>query len=168
MGRTYEALRATLPSRGVRQGSFVGFGAAGALVQNLCLLEPRTVRAAVLFRASSRAHPRLIDRLVDRLEGALPLGLPLRRVVRGFDSRPFLQRIRCPVLVVSTADDSLEERRDAATMARRMPTAWQMTLQGRSKLSVDGGSDERTAEFAQLVVEFSEVPARAPQKGAAA
>jgi hypothetical protein len=98
----------------------------------------------------------------------LPLGLPLRRVVRGFDSRPFLQRIRCPVLVVSTADDSLEERRDAATMARRMPTAWQMTLQGRNKLSVDGGSDERTAEFAQLVVEFSEVPARAPQKGAAA
>jgi hypothetical protein len=167
-GALTEALRATLQSRGVRQGSFVGFGAAGALVQNLCLLEPRTVRAAVLFRASSRAHPRLIDRLVDRLEGALPLGLPLRRVVRGFDSRPFLQRIRCPVLVVSTADDSLEERRDAATMARRMPTAWQMTLQGRSKLSVDGGSDERTAEFAQLVVEFSEVPARAPQKGAAA
>ncbi|MFM1847583.1 MAG: hypothetical protein RL417_1057 [Pseudomonadota bacterium] len=156
-GALTDQLRTHLQSKNVRQGSFVGFGAAGALVQNICLLDPRTVRAAVLFRAASRAHPRLFDRLIDRMESALPLGLPLRRAERGFDSRPFLQRIRCPILIVTSPEASNEEQRDATMMAERMPTAWQVTL----------GDEDRPAEFSRLVLDFSEVPAKAPQKNTA-
>lgn len=152
------ALRTFLHAKGIRQASFVGFGAAGTLVQNLCLLEPKTVRTAVLFRAASRAHPSVVGRIVDRLESSLPLGLPLRLAVGGFDSRPFLQRIRCPVLIVVPPGASVDERRDAEMMAKRMPTAWEIVL----------GAENVVDEFTQRVLEFTDVPAKAPQKNTAA
>jgi len=152
------ALGAFLQSKSIRQASFVGFGPAGTLVQNLCLVEPRTVRTAVLFRSASRAHPSFLDRLVDRLESALPLGLPLRLTEGGFDSRPFLQRIRCPVLVVTPSGATAEERREAEMMVKRMPTAWGVSLEGADVVG----------EFTRHVLEFTDVPAKAPQKNAAA
>lgn len=153
-----EMLGELLQAKGVRQASFVGFGAAGILVQNLCLLEPRAVRTAVLFRAASRAHPSALGRIVDRLESSLPLGLPLRLAEGGFDSRPFLQRIRCPVLVVVPPGASADERRDAATMVKRMPTAWGVSLD----------AEDVVGDFTRRVLEFTDVPAKAPQKNAVA
>ena len=152
------ALPAFLKERGVRQASFVAFGAACTVLQNLCLMEPRIVRAAVFFNGAARAHPSRTSRFIDRLESALPLGLPLRLAERGFDGRAFLQRIRCPALVVTPPAATPTERREAAEMAERMPTAWLIELS-----STDGPS-----EVGRLVLEFRDVPAKCPQRGAAA
>jgi hypothetical protein len=151
------ALPSFLKERGVRQASFVAFGAACAVLQNVCLAEPRFVRAVVFFHGAARAHPSRASRFVDRLESALPLGLPLRLAERGFDGRAFLQRIRCPALVVTPPSATPTEQREAAEMAARMPTAWLIELS-----ATDGPSD-----VGRLVLEFRDVPAKCPQRGAA-
>ena len=95
-----------LASNGIRQASFVTFGACGSLVQALALREPKLVRTIVFINAATRSHPSAITKFIDRVEHALPLGLPLRLRESGFDAKPFLQRIRCPVLVVTSAKAS--------------------------------------------------------------
>jgi len=159
-GLTQELLEA-LRARGLRQASFVAFGAACSLVQNVCLSEAKLVRTAVFVDGASRAHPSLLSRFLDKIERALPLGLPLRLAHRGFDSRSFLQRIRCPALVVASHHASAAARADASEMAARMPTAWGLEL----------GAEGAAKELGELVLAFSDVPARCPQKnsgGAAA
>lgn len=156
--RSWRDLSARLPvflkHHGVRQASFVAFRGASALLQNLCLAEPRLVRTAVFVHGAARPHPSRFSRLVDRVEGALPLGLPLRLAERGFDGRAFLQRIRCPALVVTPAAATAAERREATEMVTRMPTAWLVELS-----ATDGA-----AQVGDLMLEFRDVPARCPQK----
>lgn len=153
-----ESLIELLARLSIRHASFISFGACGALVQALALRAPRSVRTIVFIDASTRAHPTSLSRLVDRLERWLPLGLPLRLSQQGFDAKPFLQRIRCPVLVVSSALATPYERKEALVLEAALPTAWRVTLSA-------GNASE---ELAQLVDEFHDVPAKCPQKRAAA
>ena len=138
----------------VRQASFIGFAAAAHLVQEACLLDLKSVRTVVLVDPTSRPHPSLFSRLIDRLEQYLPLGLPLRGERREFDGRALLQRIRCPVLLVLSSQATSLSRVDVPIMADRMPTCWQVKLV----------SAQPTNEFAELVLEFQEVPAKCPQR----
>ena len=149
-----EELRAVFLSKAIRQASIVGLGAAGTLLQRLCLTEPKLVRTAVFVDAATRAHPSKASRMVDWLEEHLPLGLPLRLRQEGFDGKPFLQRIRCPSLVVTTAlaDDYLHSQ--AQALASHLPTAW------RLRLSSPGEEDQ----LMQAVLDFYDVAARCPQK----
>ncbi|NBO19860.1 MAG: hypothetical protein EBV03_11700, partial [Proteobacteria bacterium] len=126
-GLTTELL-ALLSEKTVRHAAFISFGACGALVQALALQALKMVRTIVLVDASTRAHPSRISRLVDRVEQWLPLGLPLRLAQSGFDAKPFLQRIRCPVLVVSSPAGSAYERSEAAVLEAGLPTAWMASL----------------------------------------
>jgi len=146
-----------LKGQGVRQVSFVAFGPAAAPVQYLCLTEPRFVRTMALVDAVTRPHASRLTRLVDRLESWLPLGLPLRLSGEGFDCRPFLQRIRCPVLIITTPAASEYVRGEGAVMADRLPTAWQVAL------AAEGAAEE----LARLVATFTDVPAKCPQRSAA-
>ena len=147
-------LHQQLKNLNIRQCSLVGFGPASSIIQNLCLQDLRLVRTAVLVDASFRPHPTFISRVIDRIERALPLGLPLRQRLTGFDSKPYLQRIRCPVLVVSTAQSSELSRSQSQCLAQALPTSW------RTELVAEVGADE----LCQQVLEFQEVPARCPQK----
>ena len=149
-----EGIRGVIAERSIRQASLVSLGAAGTLLQHLCLTEPRLVRTAVFVDAATRAHPSRGSRIVDWLEERLPLGLPLRQRQEGFDGKPFLQRIRCPTLVVTTnlADDYLLGQ--AESMASHLPTAWRLRL--------EHGREEQ--QLTQAVLDFYDIPARCPQK----
>ncbi len=141
----------------VRQASLVGFGSASSLAQYLALSEIKLVRSLVLIDATCRPHPNWRDRLIDRLEGALPLGLPFRSSTEGFDSKPFLQRVRCPVLLALTKDADIFVRSQVAEMEKVLPTAWMIELDRANQ----------SAHLSKLVEEFQDVPVKCPQKNLA-
>lgn len=151
-------LLAQLKQRTVRQASFIGFAAAAHLVQEVCLLESKSVRTLILVDPTARPHPSLFSRFIDRVEEYLPLGLPLRGERREFDGRALLQRIRCPALLVLSARAGNLSRKDVPIMAERMPTCWMVELSSRQPV----------AEFSDFVLEFQDVPAKCPQRSRAA
>jgi len=146
-----EALVSTLEKYCVRQASFIAFGSAGSLVQRLALHELKLVRTLILIDAETRPHPTGWELFLNRLEAHLPLGLPFRSNVGGFFSTPFLQRIRCPALILTTPDASSHVRMEARIFEERLPTAWRHEL-------------ARGEDPAQIIFSFQEVPAKCPQK----
>lgn len=155
--QTLSALHELLKNRSLRQASWIAFGAATSLVQQVAIFTPKLVRAAVLVDAATRAHPTRFEQFISKIERWLPLGLPLRQRTLEFDAQPFLHRMRCPVLLVQSPESSELQRQSAAELTRYAPTAWSTHLT----------SNDHAAELCQLVEEFSQVPARAPQKNVA-
>lgn len=141
----------------VRQCALVGFGAAGALVQHLVLTSPKIVRSIILVDSSFRPHPTSFTRALDWLEGIMPLGLPMRAEERGFDAKPFAQRIRCPALIVLTKEVSPFIQSQAHEIALRIPSAWVVTLD----------EEDEARQFGELLDSFEGVPVKCPQKNRA-
>ncbi len=148
-----ESLIALLGELKVRQASFVAFGGSAALAQRIAIEELRLMRTMVLVDATTRPHPTSRDRILDRLERFFPLGLPLRTSTPGFDGKPYLQRMRCPALIVTSRRRTPFLEAQAALMAEGMPTSWLKKLQ----------STAEPEELASLVLEFQDVPAKCPQ-----
>jgi hypothetical protein len=149
-----ESFDSLLNLLGVRQATFVAFGAASILIQSLALTHLKGVRSIILVNGASRAHPGIGLRIADKIERSLPLGLPLRMRSSAFDSKPFLHRIRCPVLIVTTMTATPYEISQAEILNRGLPTAWRMTL--------DSGREED--HLRELIESFQEVQAKCPQK----
>ena len=138
----------------LRQATFIALGPAGAILQNLCLSEPKLVRSAVFVDASTRPHPSAWLKLLDRLERGLPMGLPFRAASPSLDARSLLQRIRCPSLVLSTAQADAYLREQAKVMSANLPTSWYFDL-----------SEKNAADqIRDVVLAFEQVPAKCPQK----
>jgi pimeloyl-ACP methyl ester carboxylesterase len=146
------SLTEVLKQHQVKHASFLAFGAAGTLVQAAALELPKLVRTVVFVHPATRSHPSLRMRLIDRVERALPLGLPLRSGGEAFDGMPFLQRIRCPVLLVLSSGASAYDRTQGEIMAAGLPTAWIVEL-------------DRMDRLGQLLDEFQQVAVKCPQKG---
>jgi pimeloyl-ACP methyl ester carboxylesterase len=140
--------------KGLRQITFVAWGAAATLVMNVALLEPKLVRSMVVIEAGMRPRWTWFTRCIDWLEKFLPLGLPLRLRSEEFDARSLLQRIRCPVLVVTSARSSEFLKEQADEMLGRLPTAWRVHLPAANS----------QFELCRTILEFQEVPAKAPQR----
>jgi len=149
-----EEVQARLKELSIRQASFIGFGAAGSLVQNIYLLQPRLIRTVVLIDASTRPHPDFFTRVTERLERTLPLGLPLRKHQKGFDSKPFLHRIRCPTLIVKSSQSTVYQRSEAEVLSSGLPTSWLLSLESENEVN----------ELEEHVSLFQDVPAKRPQK----
>ncbi len=145
-----------LGEKGIRQASFIALGEASSIVQSLALTDLKLVRTLILVNASTRPHPTRRARIIRKLEQWLPLGLPFRSDIEGFDSKPLLQRIRCPVLIVSTVGAGKYFHAQADELARGLPTAWQLTL----------NSSEALSELSDAIEDFQEIPAKCPQKAA--
>lgn len=160
-GTISESLRSVVSNCGVRQASFVAFAGAASVVMNLALLEIKLVRTLVLIDASTRPHPRFIDRIIDRIEQVLPLGLPLRSSGKGFDAKSFLQRLRCPVLVVISRLADHFIIREAEVFRKSLPSGWVV------KLNCDNKSSCESDDLGRLVVDFQQIPAKCPQKNVA-
>ncbi len=139
----------------VRQASYVGFGAASSLVQSVALMDLKMVRTMVLVDATTRPHPSMLLRWIDKIERSLPLGLPWRLDNDGFDSKPFLHRLRCPVLVCCTSVASDFEKAESELLEHGLPTAWR----------VDLSPGKEGDELGDLCAKFYDVPAKCPQKG---
>ena len=150
-----DEVAAMVCSEKLKQVSLVAFGLATSIAQNLCLLQPRLVRSMVLFDVCTRPCADWVNQSIDWLEKKLPMGLPFRSRVRGFDGRPFLQRLRCPVLVVSTPGASAHECEQSRLTAESLPTSWIYQAVGEEGKGVEG--------YCSLVLDFEQVPARCPQ-----
>jgi hypothetical protein len=81
----------------------------------------------------------------------LPLGLPFRKDSKGFDARSYLQRIRCPTLVITTSDAERDLQAQAEHESRALATAWFDSI-------------DNSIDFMARLVAFMEVPAKRPQK----
>lgn len=147
---------------GIRQVSFVAFGAGGAVVKNLALREPKMVRTIALVDATARPHPTWLSRSIDSLEHFLPLGLPLRSPKHGFDSRATLHRLRNPILSVVTSGAGTFLKHQGMLVSREAPTAWYVDL---SETAQSGGDE--TAILSDLVLNFQDIPVKCPQKNRA-
>jgi hypothetical protein len=141
----------------IRQASFVTFGDTGVLAQNIYLRSPKSVRSLLLIDATSSPHPTLWSRCVDSLEAHFPLGLPLRNEDKNFNARAHLQRIRCPVLRVTTAHASQLMKLQAIEDAYAMPTAWNCDL------PTEYFGENESSVLAVIAEQFQEIPAKCPQ-----
>ena len=153
-----QELRDLLTRLSVRQISFVCFGSAGTIVQNVCLVDLKLVRSIVFIDATTRPHPTFWSKTIDALEEKLPLGLPLRLRSVGFDGNSFLQRIRCPALVVTSPHASTYEKRQAKVLGEKLPTAW------LAELAEPGAVEQLNS----MILDFQQIPAKCPQKNVGA
>lgn len=149
-----ERLGAVLGELGLRQASFVTFGAAGTILQCLALADMRAVRTAILIDASTRPHPGWFLRILDRIERFMPMGLPFRSTDKGFDGRSALQRMRFPTLVVNSPLATPYLKSQGSVLLNGLPTAWYGEL-------VPG---DYVNELTALAMNFEQVPAKRPQK----
>lgn len=147
------SLQKLLLDNSIRQASFVCFSAASALVLNLCLLELKFIRTLVIVDACTRPHPTLLSRFIDKLENYLPLGLPLRSFSQAFDAKSFLQRVRCPVLVVTSSRAGAYLKFQAEAFHSQLPTGWVQNLSSQNEVQ----------ELNQHVLEFQKIQAKCPQ-----
>jgi hypothetical protein len=151
------ALVLRLSELNIRQANFIGFGSASLLIQYLALSNPKLVRRAILVDPSTRcnltAGPSKKDRFIDWLEQHLPLGLPLRMQSKDFDSRAFLQRIRCPILLLNHETSPQYIKEQVKLLAQSIPTSWVKEL----------SANKQAQQFLSLVQDFQQVAARAPR-----
>lgn len=150
-------LAATLAQLSIRQTSFIGIGAGAALVQDLALTSPKSVRSLVVIDSPLRPHPTLWERMIDALECRLPFGLPLRLASKGFNVCSYAHRLRCPLLTVSTRRASAFLRSELQTLGQLAPTSWHVSLSESSE------ADE-ARELGSIVFAFQDTPAKCPQK----
>ena len=150
-------LHERLIKRGVKRSTILAAGSACNVAQAMAVAFPGSVRRLALVDPQSRMSPTLSTKIIDWLESHLPLGLPLRPTNEAFDSRPFLHRLRCPVLIVSTERAGMLLRSEAATMHRRIPNAVLAQLK-----TVSGSSYQH--DIGALVKDLLQRAVKRPQK----
>lgn len=149
-----DQLGAVLQSARIRFACIVALGEVGALVQHLYLALPRSVRSLVLLDATTRPHPSFWTRFIGTIEAQLPIGLPFRSTDSVFNGQPFLQRFRCPVLIISTSAASQYQRSQAQILLDTLPTAWKESIPW----------EHCTDIVPSLINEFQGVAAKSPQR----
>lgn len=141
----------------VKRSTILAAGSACNVAQAMAVAFPGSVRRLALVDPQSRMFPTAMTKIIDWIESHLPLGLPLRPTSDEFDSRPFLHRLRCPVLIVSTQRAGLMLRSEAQAMHRRIPNAILENLK-----PVSGSSYQH--ELGALVKDLLQRPVKRPQK----
>ena len=147
--------RDCIEARGLRHIHLIAFGVATVAAQCFCLGETKSARSLVLVDGLSRFAQLSWQRMMDTIEAALPLGLPWRNPRGVFDSRAWLQRIRCPVLLLSTPLADAFLRDEQRLFSASLPTSWRHELRG----------DDWQDALAGVIEDFLDVPAKCPQKG---
>jgi len=155
--RLVDELHDKIKALGLRQFSFVAFGSCCTLAQLYALRHLRSLRTLVLIDASPRPSPGILEQLSDWLEKILPLGLPLRGSTKGFLGTSFLQRIRCPTLLILSPNSGSYTAGQFDQMLDGLPTAWGLKIKDWSEFD----------DIEKAVLEFQQVPAKCPQKNRA-
>lgn len=136
---------------GIRTANFIGIGSVGTAAIALALREIKKVRRLVLIDTPVRPQSSLRDDIFSWIENKLPLGLPFRKEARGFDARSYLQRVRCPTIIITTPDADDDLKKQAQEESRALATAWFKEISSAQ-------------EFRSVLEEFMLVPAKRPQK----
>lgn len=135
----------------IKQVSLLGIGNAGPVSLSLALAHRKRIRRLILIDSPVRPDITKREKIMSWLEYSLPLGLPFRRVGKGFDGRSYLQRIRCPSLVVTTLGATQDVKSQAEIAGKSLATAWYYELTSNQ-------------EFKEKLKDFLDVPAKRPQK----
>ena len=143
----------------VRQANFIAFGASAVLVQDLALRNAKIVRSAVFVDGHTRPPSGFVERALSALEQRLPLGLPFRIRRKEFDGKPFLQRLRFPILLLNTVRANQYQIEQSRMMSELIPTSFLEIVSGRT-------AENQAKEIEVLLQEFQSVPAKCPQKAA--
>lgn len=149
-------LHEKLLRKNVKRSTILAAGSACNVAQAIAVSFPGSVRRLALVDPLSRMFPTFGTKVIDWIESHLPLGLPLRPTSDAFDSRSFLHRLRCPVLIVSTPQAGIMLRAEAAAMHRRIPNAL------LSQLRPDSSSYQH--ELGRMVKDLLQRPVKRPQK----
>lgn len=155
-----DAVERELKQLGVKRTTLLGAGAGASVAQALAVFHPTIVRRVILVDPTARLSPSLGMRIIDRIEHFLPFGLPLRKLSSAFDSRPFLHRLRCPTLILSTPNSGLFLRQQAAYLAKKIPNARLRELTSSAVDARRHWSDPLSAEIKL----WSDTPAKRSQK----
>lgn len=139
----------------LKQGAIISFGQACTLVQNLALKEYKIARPLILVDPTTRGNPSRFSKIIDKIESKLPLGLPLRLKMKGFDSRPYLQRIRFPINLVLSSKCNAYQRSEVKEFLGRAPTVFLKDLSESSEFERD---------LFQEINDFLLVPLKCSQK----
>ena len=146
---------------GLRRVTVVASEDGANIAQALCLLDPKLIRKAALINPRSKVHPTLSEQIVDKIESFLPVGLPFRSLTSGFNSRPFLHRIRCPILVLISRGASLFSQSESEYIANKIPNCYFNKLGTSDYFNEDRGFPD---EVLKLLLEFQGTSPKRPQK----
>ena len=146
-----------LEQKGIRNASFAGFEDCTVLLQALILKRPKLVRSLILIDPATRARPTAFQEWISRVEHLLPLGLPFRSEIEGFDAEPFLQRIRCPLLLVLASKTDAYKKEQLEKISQRAPTSFFVEIDASHPL-------EFNRKLHDSILQFFEIPAKSPQK----
>lgn len=145
----------TVRANGVRHAHVVALGDTAIPAQQLYLSDMKGLRSMVLVDGVARLRSNELGRLAGMLDEYLPLGLPLRNQSGGLDSRSFLHRIRCPVLLVTTPLAGTFEKAESRALSAGLPTSWHADAEGKGFPDVIG----------LFVKDFLDVPSKCPVRG---
>ena len=153
-----EVLLSQIEKLSLKRINLIGFYQGANIVQALTILSPRLFRRVVLIDPMARVSPSLKTKIIDFIEKYLPVGLPFRASTKEFDSRPFLHRIRCPVVVLKSPDASFYTQAESDYIASKIPNCYLVSL--KEKIIPKNFSDE----FLSIVKDFNQSPVKRPQK----
>ena len=156
-----DPLSLSLASGKLGRFTLLAYEAGASLAQLVALEMPKQVRRLVLLNATTRPAGSKLERFVDWAESFSPLGLPLRRQGNALDTRVFLHRIHCPVLLLVSADADDRLVAESNYLASKLPNSWMQRLE---QDCWKDGVLEITEEIASLLSIFDRVPTKRPQK----
>lgn len=159
--RFAEAIIAELEQKGLKRITLIGIEDGASVVQALTILEPRLIRRAVLINPNSRVNPTLLSKCIDWIENFLPIGLPFRALTKEFDSRPFVHRIRCPVLMIVTPSESFYRLKESEYLSLKIPNCYFVKTTNNP---IIGNDNEFSDEFIEFFERFQKSPVKRPQK----
>lgn len=137
--------------RKLKQARVVGLGAAAVLAQKIALEDPKEIRNLAIIDGAPVAKQGWWQRTLSKLDELSPFGLPFRVTGKGFDARPFLHRLRCPVLLVEYLGGG-----ELKLLERLIPTAGFLSL---------SAVPQKVAALCDAVQKHQSVPAKFPMRG---
>jgi hypothetical protein len=132
---------------------FFGYDVTASLLLFFALSFPKLTRSLILTNAVTRPEETQMSRIIDSLEKFLPLGLPLRSS-HNYDVKPYLQRVRCPTLVLCSEAKETYIYKQSQVLSERLPICWHE--------KVNFSDDQATLN---AIYQFLQVPVKCPQKG---
>lgn len=142
-----------------KRTSIVAYREGCSIAKAICVSEPRLIRRLILIDPQARMKLDLFSRIIDKIEAFLPVGLPMRALSKRFDSRSFLHRLRCPVLVARSEAFNIFLDDEAGYMRKKIPNCY--GFQAKNALYQDSRFSD---EFVDVLEQLLNTAVKRPQK----
>ena len=155
----YEGLCQLIDKQSIRRLNAVAYSRKCEQLIVLALDHPKVVHRLILINPElprvNKANK--FCRVVDYL---IPYGLPAAGIDPEREIYSRLHRVRCPVLIITSADADCWVKECSATMLERMPNCWGKKVPaGMTKPEL-----KEFKNFAEILQHFAQAPLTRPQK----